>query len=134
MKRIPLRRKSKTPLKKLKDKLWAACSTYIRKRDAGICFTCGRTCEGSGYHAGHFIPDAVGGLLLRYEETNIHGQCYHCNINLGGWGERYTQKMEEKYSKEHVSDLRKLIYKTTKWEEYDYLQKTEYYKSKLKEV
>jgi len=56
-------------------------------------------------HAGHFIPDAAGGALLRFHPTNIHAQCYHCNINLGGYGSVYYSKMAEKYGQEMVDKI-----------------------------
>ncbi len=69
-----------------KRKLWPIFSLYIRTRDKFTCFTCGRKGTGSGIHAGHFIPDAVGGLALKFHEENVHAQCWNCNLNLGGWG------------------------------------------------
>lgn len=114
--------------------LWTWFSKFIRLRDKGICFTCGRYAEGSGYHAGHFIPSAVGGLALRYHEDNVHGQCYHCNINLGGWGERYAQVMEQKFGKVKVNQLRHLIHKVIPNSEFDFIGKIMYYKSKVKEL
>lgn len=84
MKRTKLKKKSKQKIPVLKRKLWEVFSKYIRQRDRGICFICSRKCEGSGYHAGHFIPKSVGGLILYFNEDNVHGCCYHCNVNLGG--------------------------------------------------
>ena len=118
----------KTPRKKtnaqLKKELWKVFSAYIRKRDKGVCFTCGRICDGKGYHAGHFINRSVGGLILYFNEENVRGQCYHCNINLGGNQYIYGQKLGEEKCKE----LYALKQKTTKWTEKDYLEKIEYYK------
>lgn len=119
----------KSILTKQKEELWKWFSKYIRLRDKGICFTCGRYAEGSGYHAGHFVPAAVGGLLLRYDERNVHGQCYHCNINLGGWGERYAQRMEEKYGKKVVAELRANIGKVVHNSQFPFLEKTLYYRN-----
>lgn len=134
MKRTALRKKSKAKISTLKRKLWSEVSEYIRKRDKFTCFTCGRKGEGSAMHAGHFIPDAVCGILLRYDEFNINAQCFHCNINLGGWGERYAERMEQKYGREFVDELRKKIHTLTKWTEQDYEEKIEYYKQKIKDL
>src|SRR5574343_407265 len=85
----------------LKKDLWKVFSAYIRKRDNNICFTCGRKGEGSGMHAGHFVPKSVGGLSLYFHEDNVHAQCYNCNINLGGnkyeYGKRLGDKAEQLY-------------------------------------
>ena len=119
----------RSPLKKAKYNLWKEFSLFIRNRDKGICITCGKSgLSGHNYHAGHFIPNAIGGLALRYREDNVHGQCYHCNINLGGWGERYAEVMEKKYGRDYVENLRQLKYKVVKWTLEDYKIKTEYYK------
>lgn len=101
-------------LSQKKKKLWKVFSQYIRKRDKMTCFTCQRKGEGAGIHAGHWIPDSVGGLALKFHEKNVHAQCYHCNINLGGWGERYTERMEQVYGKETINELRQLKNKITK--------------------
>lgn len=129
MKRTPLKRKAAlrevSPTKRAKKKrplghkdLWPLVSKYIRQRDGGVCFTCGRKCDRSGYHAGHFIPSSVSGFALRYSPLNIHGQCYHCNINLGGYGAEYATRMEAKYGKATVNLLHNLKHKRFKidWE------------------
>lgn len=118
-------KKPKT-LGQLKKDLWKVFSSYIRQRDAGVCFTCGRQAEGSGYHAGHFVPKSVGGLALYFHEDNVHGQCYNCNINLGGNQFLYGKKLGKK-----ADELYKLKLLTEKWSMQDYMDKIQYYKSKL---
>lgn len=106
MKKTPLRKKAKSKsLAWWKNKLWTVFSIYIRKRDKFICFTCGRKGEGSGIHAGHFINKSIGGLGLYFHEQNVHAQCYHCNINLGGNGATYARRLEEVYGKELINEL-----------------------------
>lgn len=114
----------------MKKKLWKVFSVYIRKRDKNVCFTCGRYAEGSGYHAGHFIPKSVGGLLLYFNEDNVHGQCYNCNINLGGNQYEYGIKL----GKEKVDELYKLKQKSVKWSNKEYLDKIEEYKQKYEQI
>lgn len=71
-------------------------SAYVKKRDSGICFTCGVKCEGYNAHAGHFIPKSVGGIVLYFHPDNVKTQCARCNIWLGGnqyaFGERLGKK------------------------------------------
>ncbi len=124
MKRTKLRKKSKQKISVLKRKLWTVFSIYIRKRDGGICFICGRRCEGMGYHAGHFIPKSIGGNILYFNEDNVHGCCYNCNINLGGNLYLYGQKL----GKEKCDELYQLKKQIVKWTEEDYLNKITHYK------
>jgi len=115
----------KQSLSTLKKKLWKVFSKFIRERDKGICFICGRRCESLGYHAGHFIPKSVGGLELYFHEDNVHGCCYHCNINLGGNLYEYGLKL----GKDRVDKLYALKGKVQKWTEEDYLNKIKYYET-----
>lgn len=117
----------KKSISQLKKKLWNIFSQYIRKRDKGICFTCGRYAEGSGYHAGHFIQKSVGGIGLYFHPDNVRGQCYNCNINLGGNQYIFGQKLGEKKAKE----LYAMKGKVTKWTVEDYEEKIKEYQEKL---
>jgi len=113
--------------------LWRHFSSFIRQRDAGICFTCGKKCSGKGYHAGHFIPvGANGGHALRFDERNVHGQCYNCNINLGGNGAEYHRLMVERYGQKVVDDLFKMKNHPTKWGSTMFAEKIKYYFIKSK--
>jgi hypothetical protein len=127
-----MKKKKKIPIKRLKKKLWKLVSEYIRKRDKNICFTCGRYADGSGFHAGHYIPSSICGSFLRYNEKNINGQCFRCNIHLGGYGARYHQRMVQVYGQETVDELWKLKEINIPWKEADYLKAIEYYKNLIK--
>ena len=123
---------AKKPTKgQLKKKLWKVFSQYIRQRDNNICITCGRKGEGSGIHAGHFIPKSVGGLALYFHEKNVHAQCFACNIHKGGWGERYAEVLELKYGREEVDKMRSKRHSIEKWSIQDYEEKIAHYKSLL---
>ncbi len=111
----------------LKKKLWKIFSQYIRARDKNICFTCGRYGEGSGMHAGHFVPKSVGGNTLYFHEDNCHAQCYNCNINLGGNQYEYGMRLGQ----EKAEMLRKLKYATFKTDINYYEEKIKEYQQKL---
>lgn len=110
----------------LKKELWKIFSLFIRNRDNYICFTCGRKGEGSGIHAGHFVPKSVGGMALYFNEENVHAQCYNCNINLSGAQYEYGKRLGKKKAEE----LYKLKQTIVKWSENDYYEKIKYYKDK----
>lgn len=115
---------------KLKKELWTLFSRFIRERDKYKCFTCGRIGEGSAIHAGHFITGATCGAELYFDETNVHAQCYHDNINLSGNWVVYEQRMIEKYGKKHVETLklRRTREMGRKMETQWYLDKIAHYK------
>lgn len=107
----------------LKKILWKEFSKFIRLRDKGICFTCGAgNLSGAGYHAGHFIAKASGGLALYFHEDNVHGQCYRCNIWMGGEQYIYGKKLGDKKVKELYLLKGKII------KDYPFQEKIEYYK------
>jgi hypothetical protein len=119
---------------KLKKKLWKVFSEYIRKRDKGVCYTCGRYATGSGYHAGHFISKSICPVSLYFSEENTHGQCFRCNIHLSGNWPNYLDRMITEYGQERVDELLAQRHQTEKWTPADYEEKIEYYKQKLKEL
>lgn len=115
---------------KLRKDLWKLFSGFIRNRDNYTCFTCGRKAEGSGMHAGHFITGATCPTELYFDETNVHAQCYHCNINLSGNWVAYEKNMILKYGKKKVEALKKarfLLRDKKDWQWYE--QKIKEYKA-----
>jgi len=114
----------------LKKTLWKLVSDYIRERDNYLCRTCGRHGAGSQIHAGHFIPNASGGALLRYHPENIYAQCYHCNINLGGDGANYYRILELQYGQAMIRKLFNLKLHSIQADRYFYVTLIELYKRK----
>jgi len=96
----------KTPLRKVQDALWKECKRITLNKYGNTCYTCGRTnLEGSNCQLGHFIPSGACGALLRYDLRNLRIQCYHCNINLGGYGAEYYKRMVAEVGKKEVDKL-----------------------------
>lgn len=76
MRKTPLKRKSKSDNRKLQDELWANCrriqiEKYKLKDGTWKCYTCDKQIDGSNKQLGHFIPNSVGGALLRYNLDNL---------------------------------------------------------------
>lgn len=109
--------KKKPSLEKEKKKAWDAISLYVRTRDNFICFTCGKY----GNQAGHMFPKALG-LNAYFDIRNIHCQCYHCNINLGGNGAIYSKKFIDKYGQKEHDDLYKCVHSKKKYKVEDYIE------------
>lgn len=81
----------------LKRKLWKEFSRYIRQRDKGVCFTCGKQDEWKNTDAGHFIEKSIGGANLYFDEQNVHCQCTKCNRYLSGNLGQYAMRLQWKY-------------------------------------
>lgn len=127
-KREPLPKKKKLPtVTALKKKLWKMVSTYIRERDKWVCFTSGVKVLGSNAHAGHMIPQSVGGILLKYHPYNIHCQSYVENIHHSGNGAEYYRRAVGKYGQEEIDKLFFLKEKTTKADRYFFTTMIELY-------
>lgn len=101
MKKSPIKRKKKSPYKKLKDKLWDMFSKYIRLKYADkdgyvTCVTCGRIMfwEKDGAQAGHFMDGRHGTVL--FDEELVHVQCYGCNVGKSGNKVEYFRFMIDK--------------------------------------
>lgn len=128
-----MRRKSKSPIKQIQDLLWEECRRITKARYPAPhhCFTCEKEIEGSNCQLGHFIPNSVGGALLRYNLDNLRLQCYHCNINLGGNGSEFYRRLVKEKGQKYVDDLFILKNQTTKaldhyeklYEEYSFLER-----------
>lgn len=110
--------KKKSEIKKVQELLWQECrritkAKYI-KDVKYYCFTCGKPIEKSNCQLGHFIPNSVGGALLRYNLDNLRLQCYYCNINLGGNGAVFYKNLLEEKGQEHIDKLFQLKGQTCK--------------------
>lgn len=87
MKRTPLRKISKSPITKLKKRLWQLCREITFIQHGSDCYTCSTLALiGSNRHLGHFISSSVCSASMRYDLDNLRPQCYACNIfRSGNW-------------------------------------------------
>lgn len=124
--------------KKLHKKLWELRSILIRKRENGICYTCGvREWNNElgendirGMQAGHFRHG-----VLDFDDINIHCQCIKCNHFLSGNLAVYSRKLISHYGLEEVERLHQRADMAIKGELYDldwYLEEIEKTKQLLK--
>ena len=123
--------KSKKSIRILKNRLWKIVSTYIRKRDNYICFTCNRKLTKATSEAGHYIH---ANAMTKFDERNIHCQCTHCNRFKHGNLTEYAIRLREKYGENILEELHKKKYqiKIFKFSELEEL--IEIYKEKLKQL
>ena len=124
-------------VKRAKKELTELSHTFIRKRDStndyqigGNCFDCSKYAEGRDFQCGHWIPDSVGGAILRYHPQNMHGQasCCNCGYNQEMVKIRYTQAMNQKYGEKRVLELIALKNRTVKADIIFYTDLIELYK------
>ena len=106
MKRSPLKRKSKSLIRKTQDLLWQECRRIIKQRYGNTCYTCGKTgLEGANWQIGHLLPKASVGASLKYDLRILRPQCFHCNINLGGCGAEYLRQMQSREGSDYVTQI-----------------------------
>lgn len=125
----------RTDLQKAKDTLWKLVSEYVRRRDDGQCFTCPTKKQWKEMQAGHFIPQSLCNTDFKYMETNVHCQCYRCNINESGNVAVYRVRIDEKYgfgTAEMMEEQNRQ--KIAKWTLRDYEQAIRDYRKKLAEL
>jgi len=102
----------KTTLPKLTAKAQKVFNAWIRKRDEYKgCISCGSEID----HAGHYFS-AGHYSALRFEETNVHGQCLRCNNFMHGNLINYRFGLITRYGEDYVKELEsKSINKLKKW-------------------
>ena len=79
-------------------------NAYIRRRDEHQpCISCGTT-QSDAWHAGHY-KTAKAYPELRFDENNVHKQCFHCNVNLSGNIEGYRKGLLQRIGKVALDEL-----------------------------
>ena len=109
--------------------LWRVFSEYIRKRDKGVCITCGKRSDWRNCDAGHYIPKSVCGIELCFHPQNVHAQCRACNYYRRGNLSLYALALQNKYGKnilERLEAQRKLS-RGAKWSVKDFEEKIKKY-------
>lgn len=128
MKGKPLPKKDKRPtLSQLRLKLDKVFSEYIRRRDRGICCTCGVQKEWKLQQAGHYISRSH--LSTRYNEINVHCQCISCNVFKSGNMPSYTLFLQRKFGGQIIEELYKKSLEITK--DFPYVSLIALYEDKL---
>ena len=106
MKKTPLKKKSKSAKKVLETRLWELCKIITRIKHGNVCYTCGKgNLSGSNWHTGHMWAKASLSNHLKYDLRVLRPQCYHCNINLGGMGAVFFEKMQKELGDSVMKDL-----------------------------
>ena len=103
-------------------------SIFIRKRDNGICITCGKQQDWKLCDAGHYIRRGI--FQFRWHEKNVHCQCKRCNGYNEGEKDIYRKKMIELYGVDFVELIEAERHKTYKISTGEIKVLINYYKEK----
>lgn len=130
---IMKKRKKSTPNAKLKKQLWTYFSQYIRRRDGGVCISCGKWDEWKNTDAGHFIPKTAG-LSTYFDERNVNCQCTYCNRYMHGNLSRYALALTQKYGDGILKELDQQRQIKIRISNNEYVEMIEHYKKKINEL
>jgi hypothetical protein len=132
-----VKKKPKSDLQKLENKLWDIFSVYIRLRDSGHngvgkCFTCGELIHWTKGDCGHGIGRQH--KATKFNECNNHLQCKKCNGFDGGRRETYKENMNKKYGPGTWERMEVAARGTAKWSTFILQNNIDYYTQKAKEL
>lgn len=137
MKRTRLRKKSNSPLAKLKEKLWQLCRQIVKLQHPHICFTCGKPLVPgqNDFHTGHFISSSICSTYMRYYLGNLRPQCSGCNVWKSGNWLAFEIHLKAENGENYVVELKELNERTKgqKYDELWYKQKIQEYEELLKQ-
>lgn len=98
----------KRTISSLTKKLDKLFSLYIRQRDSdwrgyAKCYTCGTVKTTKEIQAGHYISRQH--RAVRYDEQNVHAQCYACNVLRRGNTDEYALALIREYGEGILEEL-----------------------------
>jgi hypothetical protein len=129
-----VKKESKEKLKSRTDhlnELQVIFNKYIRLRDKDQpCISCDRPLIGK-YDAGHFMS-CGSHPNLRFMETNVHGQCVHCNQHKHGNIFEYSLRLPKRIGEYEYNGLLAEKDKPLKLTLPEILELKEVYKQKIK--
>lgn len=141
----PKQKGKRKSIKALDKALWEICSEYIRRRDAKKyesmgyapdrckCFTCDYVGHWKyDMEAGHFISRRH--LATKFDERNLNSQCPGCNKFQSGNQYKHGRLIDKLYGPGTADMLALKAKSQCKWLPFEYEQKIDYYKQKLKEL
>jgi len=91
-------------LSEWKKNLEKIFNKMIRIRDVERgCVSCGCNLKNTKFDAGHFWAKTYG--FLRFNESNVHGQCVQCNQHKGSNALEYRKRITERITIEQLQWL-----------------------------
>ena len=131
---------NKKSVSKLDEDLWKVFSEYIRRRDAikfsggdrAKCITCSHVNHWKMMDCGHGISRRH--LATKFDEKNNHIQCKGCNGLKSGKQFEYMLQVDRMYGKGTAELLLHKSRSLCKWMGFEYEEKIELYKQKIKDL
>lgn len=110
-----------------------AFNGFIRERDKGKpCISCLNP-NPKKFNAGHFYSSG-GHKYLTFDESNVHGQCEHCNSFLSGNLHEYRKNIVDRIGVDELSRLDEEAHITAKYTVSELEKITIEYREKTKEL
>lgn len=112
-------------MKELDKQLWPIFSKYVRQKDADWkgwvkCFTCPVMDEWKYFDAGHCLPKASTGSVLKYDERQVKPQCKTCNQGKGGMRKEFEAGLRRLYGENIIYELKRLTEAQLSYEDYKF--------------
>lgn len=112
MRKTPLKRKSKSNIRKIQDELWKLCRELCQRRDENkygevFCYTCfAGPLTGSNKQLGHGPwPKSTLGAFLKYDLRVLHWQDARCNLFMGGMGAEFYKRLKKELGNASMTQL-----------------------------
>lgn len=116
-----------------KQKFQTIFNTFIRLRDINKgCVSCHTPLTNRKFDAGHYYPTTYE--AIRFEETNVHGQCVPCNRNKHGNLHEYKKHITNRISVEQLQWLEDNRHSRLKMTIPEIKEKIKIYKEKIKQL
>lgn len=126
------KRRKRSPRAILFDRVWKKCSEWVRRRDKGVCFTCGDKRDWKEQHAGHFRHGKTKPTY--FNDKQIRCQCVKCNKYLSGNLGIYGVKLVELLGQKEVDKIIQESYQFKLWKVKELEKLEEYFDKQLKEL
>lgn len=129
-------KEKKESLKTLQDylkELQILVNTFVRLRDRNKrCISCNKPLKAK-FDAGHFF--SVGSYpSVRFDLTNIHGQCVHCNQFLHGNVHEYRKNITKRITEQELDELILKCQSPANFMKHEVIEMMEEIKKKIKEL
>lgn len=122
----------KVSVSKAKKDLDRIFSEYIRRRDGGVCFTCGKQDDWKRMQNGHFVTRSANST--RFDEVNCNCQCVGCNVFKYGNMVAYSINIVRKYGPGMIERLHKKGQQVKQWTVPELQEMIRTYKLKIQEL